>query len=67
MLAQLDGLVGSLATIGLFYRVGRRAGLLLVPYLPWVAFATYRNYGFWVLNERFQPSGRSQLRPHASQ
>ena len=43
-------LVAILANAALFYRVDRRAGLLLLPYLAWVSFATYLNYGFWVLN-----------------
>ncbi|MFC7228867.1 tryptophan-rich sensory protein [Salinirubellus salinus] len=43
-------LVAIVANIALFYRVDRRAGLLLLPYLAWVSFATYLNYGFWVLN-----------------
>ncbi|MGQ4555459.1 tryptophan-rich sensory protein [Halobellus sp. GM3] len=38
------------ATMWAFDRVDRRAGLLLVPYLLWVSFATYLNYRFWVLN-----------------
>lgn len=38
------------ATAWPFGRVDRRAGLLLVPYLLWVAFAAYLNYRFWVLN-----------------
>jgi benzodiazapine receptor len=38
------------ATLGAFWRVRKEAGLLLVPYLLWVAFATYLNYAFWVLN-----------------
>lgn len=38
------------ATISTFARVDRRAGALLVPYLLWVSFATYLNYGFWLLN-----------------
>ncbi|WP_232686952.1 TspO/MBR family protein [Halobacterium zhouii] len=33
-----------------FWRVRRTAGLLLVPYLAWVSFATYLNYAFWALN-----------------
>ena len=36
--------------MGAFWRVDRRAGLSLVPYLLWVAFATYLNCGFWTLN-----------------
>ena len=43
-------LVAIVATMGVFWRVDRRATLLLVPYLLWVAFATYLNYGFWALN-----------------
>lgn len=39
-----------LATIVAFYRVDWRAGALLVPYLVWVSFAAYLNYGFWALN-----------------
>jgi tryptophan-rich sensory protein len=39
-----------LVTLAFFHRVDWRAGTLLVPYLAWVAFATYLNYRFWVLN-----------------
>ena len=38
------------ATVVAFDRVDRRAAALLVPYLAWVLFATYLNYGFWRLN-----------------
>jgi tryptophan-rich sensory protein len=38
------------ATVGTFYRVDRRAAALLLPYLAWVSFAGYLNYGIWVLN-----------------
>lgn len=31
-------------------RVDYRAGLAMVPYLAWVTFAAYLNYGFWRLN-----------------
>ena len=34
----------------LFYRVDRPAALLQVPYLLWVSFAAYLNWGVWVLN-----------------
>lgn len=37
-------------TIWAFARVDRRAAALLVPYLLWVSFATYLNYGFYTLN-----------------
>ena len=39
-----------LATMWAFDRVDRRAAVLLVPYLLWVSFAAYLNYGFWRLN-----------------
>ncbi|MWG34413.1 TspO/MBR family protein [Halomarina oriensis] len=40
--------IGTTATA--FWRIDRRAALLLVPYLAWVSFATYLSYGFWQLN-----------------
>ncbi|WP_254536373.1 TspO/MBR family protein [Halomarina litorea] len=43
-------LAAIVATMGAFWRIDRRAALLLVPYLAWVSFATYLNYAFWVLN-----------------
>ena len=39
-----------LATAVQFYRIHRAAGLLLVPYLAWVAFAGYLNVGVFLLN-----------------
>lgn len=39
-----------LATVVAFFRVDWRAGALLVPYLAWVGFAGYLNYGFWASN-----------------
>ena len=39
-----------LATLLVFYRIDRRAGLLLVPYLAWVSFATLLTGSLWVLN-----------------
>ena len=38
------------ATIALFWKVKRSAGLLLVPYLAWVSFATALNFQLWRLN-----------------
>lgn len=38
------------ATTAAFFRIGRLAGWLLVPYLAWVAFATVLNHGIWRLN-----------------
>ncbi len=34
----------------LFYRICKVAGLLLVPYLLWVLFATYLNFMIYLLN-----------------
>lgn len=36
--------------ISLFTRINKTAGLLLVPYLLWVSFATVLNYSVWILN-----------------
>ena len=39
-----------LATIILFWRLKRLAGILLMPYLLWVSFAAVLNYTVWQLN-----------------
>lgn len=39
-----------LATMRAFWRVDRPAGLLLLPYAAWVAFATVLNWAIWRLN-----------------
>lgn len=44
----LDLLV--LAMVIRFYRAYKPAGLLQIPYLIWVLFATYLNFGFYILN-----------------
>ena len=36
--------------ISLFWRVDKPAALLQIPYLLWVTFAAYLNYGVWQLN-----------------
>ncbi|MBU0641608.1 MAG: tryptophan-rich sensory protein [Planctomycetes bacterium] len=38
------------AMIVKFYQINKPAGLILVPYLLWVSFATLLNYSFWGLN-----------------
>ncbi|HXK11251.1 MAG TPA: TspO/MBR family protein [Vicinamibacteria bacterium] len=38
------------ATIAAFWRLSRRAALLLVPYLAWVAFAAALNLALWRMN-----------------
>ena len=42
--------VAILATLIAFWRSHPPAGLLLLPYLLWVSFATYLNFQFWRLN-----------------
>lgn len=39
-----------LLNIILFYRISKKAGLLLIPYICWVSFATLLNYYVWILN-----------------
>ena len=39
-----------LATTIRFYRLSRPAGYLMVPYLVWVTFAGYLNFGIYLLN-----------------
>ena len=39
-----------LITLVRFGRIRREAGWLLVPYLAWVAFAGYLNFGVYLLN-----------------
>ena len=34
----------------LFYRVKPWAGYLQIPYLVWITFAAYLNFGVWRLN-----------------
>jgi translocator protein len=43
-------LLAILATIRAFWRIDRPAGLLLLPYAAWVAFATALNFAIWRLN-----------------
>jgi len=38
------------ATLGLFWRVRKAAGALLMPYLAWVSFAAALNFTIWRLN-----------------
>lgn len=53
-LAGLVVISALLVVLGLtaarFVRVSRSAGLLLVPYMVWVAFATVLNASIWFLN-----------------
>lgn len=38
------------ATTVAFLRIERTAGTLLLPYLAWITFAAYLNFGIWSLN-----------------
>jgi translocator protein len=42
--------IAIIATLALFWRHDRAAGLLLVPYAAWVAFAAVLNAAIWRLN-----------------
>ena len=33
-----------------FWRIDKRAGVFLLPYVLWTAFAVYLNYGIYTLN-----------------
>ncbi len=37
-------------TIFSFYKISKKAGIILVPYLLWVTFASYLNYMIYILN-----------------
>lgn len=39
-----------LVNIVLFYKLDKWAGILLIPYILWVSFASYLNYAVWMLN-----------------
>lgn len=43
-------LILVLLTTVSFFKTDKRAGVLLLPYVLWTAFATYLNYGIYVLN-----------------
>jgi tryptophan-rich sensory protein len=50
-LAEIILLWLVIATNGyLFYKINKTAGLLFVPYLLWVSFATYLTYAIYTLN-----------------
>ena len=39
-----------LLTIYKFYKLDKKAGLILIPYIAWVSIATLLNYYVWLLN-----------------
>ncbi|OGF47614.1 MAG: TspO protein [Candidatus Firestonebacteria bacterium RIFOXYC2_FULL_39_67] len=40
-----------LANIIMFYRISKPAGLILIPYILWVSFASILNYYIFILNK----------------
>jgi tryptophan-rich sensory protein len=42
--------IAILLTIQHFWKVSKFAGVLLLPYLVWVSFATLLNFSLWILN-----------------
>ena len=42
--------IAILFTILNFLKVSKFAGVLLLPYLVWVSFATLLNFSLWILN-----------------
>lgn len=52
-IAMLDILVLWIliaATLLNFWKIDKKAGFLFIPYLLWVSFAVYLNFGIWKLN-----------------
>ena len=43
-------LLSIITTAFLFYRIDKRAGLLFIPYILWVSFASYLTYSIYILN-----------------
>ncbi|XP_017021859.1 translocator protein [Drosophila kikkawai] len=67
----LIDIVALTATAGacgvLFYRVNKVAGLLFVPYVAWLGFATALNYAIWKLNpEKKEPALLEEEKPSSS-
>lgn len=42
--------IAVISMITKFYNKNKIAGLLQIPYILWVIFATYLNFGFYILN-----------------
>ena len=60
LLVAIDCFVA--ATVWAFFRVRRGAGLMLVPYLGWVLFATVLNWQFLMLNPAADGASGAPLR-----
>lgn len=44
-------LIFILLTTFQFYKIDKKAGLLMIPYIIWVSFAGVLNYAIWMFNE----------------
>ena len=42
--------IAIVVTTSLFFRASKPAGVLMLPYLAWVTYATTLTFGFWYLN-----------------
>lgn len=50
-LVEIGALTACAAATGVsFYSIDKCAGLIFVPYLAWLSFASYLNYAFYKLN-----------------
>ena len=47
-------LIFLVLTIAFFYRISKLSAFLLIPYLLWICFAIYLNFGFMIMNSSFQ-------------
>jgi translocator protein len=48
---EIAGLTACAAATGAaFYSIDKLAGLLFLPYLAWLSFASYLNYHYYKLN-----------------
>jgi tryptophan-rich sensory protein len=43
-------LISIVVTIVIFSKISRLAGVLMIPYAGWVAFASFLNLQIWLLN-----------------
>lgn len=44
-------LVAAIVAATQFYEADKRAGLIMVPYVVWLSYASYLNGGNWILNK----------------